>query len=381
MIRDVGFLCWKQKTAWMESMSGTRWNSMVKKENKHFLNAVKKVANEEQLFSKSHEFMEANGSMFFSHKNIILKVLGDQYEWFYVNSKKTYIVSDIAFGEYIYHTRDIGNGAQKYRVECIKDGKVLWYKDNVGSQVCVCDDICFILGANALWYNCVIALDCKTGKVLDTIYEESDRKYNLSFVKGEGALFLLRDNSGKEELFIIDNLLRVLQIQSEASSFFPIGYYKNKLCYLENIDNIWIAKGFSMKSFTNEIEYFSLERGVFILREDGLKTIYTLRFKKVYSFYGNIYFHPLRGSKFFIDFTDSGIQDFSFEKDISVCTVPYCEVKRKFAISEDNTEVPYILAIPPCEIKGLLVAAYGAYGIPSNLSTRRWKPYLEDGGV
>ena len=377
MIRDVGFLCWKQPSAWMERMYGTRWNSMVKRENKLFKDQVKKVASEDTLLIKAHEFLEADGSMFFSHKNIIIKVVGGQYEWFYVNSKKTHIVSDIAVSDLIYVTRDIGNGAQKYRVECIKDGKVLWHKDGVGSEVCIKGDKCYILGAHILWYNSVLELDAKTGKLLQVLYEETDKRYNLSLIKGEDALFLIRENSGKEDLYIIEDSVR--KIQSEATLFYPIGYYKKKLCYLENINNIWHSKGFVIKPFSHAIEYFSLEKSVFVLREHGLKVLYNLDFKILYSFYGDLYIHPLKGNKFFIDFTGGSIQDFSFDKEIRPCNLNYCTVKRNFAISHDGTRVPYIFVIPHCKSKGLIVAAYGAYGIPSDLSTRRWKPYLDDG--
>jgi oligopeptidase B len=148
---------------------------------------------------------------------------------------------------------------------------------------------------------------------------------------------------------------------------------------LENIKNVWYSVGFQLQPFTNEIEYFSLKYGVYILRINGLKVIYTIKGENLFSFYGNIYTHPLNGPKFFIDFTDSGISEFSFENAFSICSSPYCSVKREFAKSYDGTRVPYLLAKPFCEIKGLMVISYGAYGIPTNLSTRRWMPYLRDG--
>jgi len=378
MIRDVGFLCWSQKSAWMERMSGTRWNNMVKKENKLFKAQVEKVATQEQLLSKAHTFMEADGSMFFSHKNIIIKVAGGgQYEWSYVNSKNTHIVSHIDVSDLIYTTRDIGNGAQQYRVECIKNGKVLWYKDNVGSEVYVKGDKCYVLGAHMLWYNSLLILDAATGKLLEKMYEETDKRYNLSLINGEEAIFLIRENSGKEDLYIVEDSLK--RIESEATLFYPIGYYKKKLCYLENINNIWHAKGFNLKPFSHAIEYFSLEKGRFILREHGLKVFYNLDFKKLFSFYGELYTHPLKGNKFFIDFTGGAIQEFYFDKTITDCATNYSTIKSDYATSSDGTRVPYIVAIPSCKIKGLIVAAYGAYGIPSDVSTRRWKPYIDDG--
>ena len=191
-------------------------------------------------------------------------------------------------------------------------------------------------------------------------------------------LFLIRDNSGKEELFTITHET-IDKIDSIGTHFFPIGYYNKKLCYLENINNIWHAIGFHLKAFSHEIEYFSFTYGIYILRINGLKVIYTIKGKKLFSFYGNIYTHPFNEPNFFIDFTNAGLYEYSFKKPLNLCTIPYCNIKNDFAISYDTTKVPYVLAIPYCEIKGLMVIAYGAYGIPTSLSTRRWKPYLRDG--
>ena len=145
MIRNVGFLSWKQPSAWMEKMSGKRWDTMVKKENKLFMDTVREVSSEEEILSKSEEFHKANGSMFFSYSNIIIQVQSSyEYIWFYVNSKKRYTVSDLSVdGSDVYHVYDIGNGAQTFRVECIKDGnrEIEWSKDNVGSQVYVYNNI------------------------------------------------------------------------------------------------------------------------------------------------------------------------------------------------------------------------------------------------
>jgi hypothetical protein len=35
-IRDLDFLSWIQPSAWMESMSGLQWKTLIKTENKRF---------------------------------------------------------------------------------------------------------------------------------------------------------------------------------------------------------------------------------------------------------------------------------------------------------------------------------------------------------
>lgn len=384
MIRNIGFLSWKQESSWMESMKGPRWNSMVKRENSIFKDALDKVTSEEDLLQKQNEFKNSIGSMFFTYKNIVIKTINNsEYEW--TCDSKTYNVTDLEVShDYIYHIRDIGEGSQKYRVECIRNNRVIWDYTGIGSQLYIKNKICYVLGVeNKLWYNSVIALDSKSGKVLKILYKENDNKYNLRFVKGEGdCLFLIREKSGAANLFIIEEL-NVSKLGENSIMFYPLGIYRGKICYFENSDNIWRAVGFQCKSFKNMIDFASLKYDLLILRSYGKKIIYNFKFKKIYSFYGNIYFHPLSYklelSKCFIDFTDGGIVEIRDFNDI--CYKSYCKLYNHSCISEDGTKVHYLVSYPNCKVKGLIVTGYGAYGISSSVSSRRWKPYLDDGWI
>lgn len=381
MIRNIGFLCWKQGSSWMESMKGNRYNAMVKRENTLFKDLVKKVSTPQELIQKQNEFAQANGHIYFSYENIVFKVKGSEYE--YELGSKTYNVVDFdVYNNNIFHIRDIGQGSQNYVIECLHNGKVLWTYKNIGSQLYIQNNICYVLGVeNKLWYNSVIALDSKTGKLLKTLYKEENPKYNLRFVKGEGkCLFLIREKSGSANLFVINNL-SITMLHNDATMFYPLGYYKNNLCYFENINNTWRAIGFKCKEFTNMIEYASLKDNILVLRSNGKKIVYDLQFKKIYSFYGHMYFNPfsykINYDKCFIDFSDGGIievNDFN-----SICYNRYCKLHEETCISEDNTKVHYLVAEPYCKVKGVIVIGYGAYGIPSSVNSRRWKPFLDDG--
>jgi hypothetical protein len=103
MIRNIGFLSWKQESSWMESMKGPRWNSMVKRENSIFKNALDKVTSEEYLLQKQNEFKNSIGSMFFTYNNIVIKTINNsEYELTY--DSKTYNVTDLEISDnYVYH--------------------------------------------------------------------------------------------------------------------------------------------------------------------------------------------------------------------------------------------------------------------------------------
>ena len=277
----------------MECMKGVKWNTMVQRENTLFKKKVESVCSKEDLLNKANEFENAKKKIFFIYENIIIQNYGSyEYEWFYTNNTSIrYFATDIfIYKKYTYHIRDIGNGSQKYRLECLDIDKVLWHVDNVGPQVYVINDICYYLTAkNKLWYNSVVGVDYKSGNNLIIIYEENDKRFNLSLVKGDNdCLFLLRENSGKQNLFVIEGV-EIIYENLNLQNYYPIGYYKEKICYLENSKNIWNGVGFTLhKQFNKEIEYFSIKNNIVILRDYGLKRIYNLHFKEYTNFYGNI---------------------------------------------------------------------------------------------
>ena len=41
-IRDLGYLKWKDPFAWMETMKGTRWNSLIVREKQHYNQLISK---------------------------------------------------------------------------------------------------------------------------------------------------------------------------------------------------------------------------------------------------------------------------------------------------------------------------------------------------
>jgi hypothetical protein len=73
MIRDLGFIKWEQESSWMEKMSGERWDSMVKKENKTFLNKLN--VSKETLITKAEDFKNAKKNVSFTYDDIIVNYI------------------------------------------------------------------------------------------------------------------------------------------------------------------------------------------------------------------------------------------------------------------------------------------------------------------
>ena len=71
MIRDLGFICWKDENGWMEKMKGRKYEAMVTHENSLFKKQIELVASKEQLLEKAQEFKKP--TIFFRYENIIIK--------------------------------------------------------------------------------------------------------------------------------------------------------------------------------------------------------------------------------------------------------------------------------------------------------------------
>jgi hypothetical protein len=382
MIRDLGFISWKDPNAWMEKMKGERWDAMVKRENSRFLKEVEKAATKDEILEKKDDFIKATRDVVFSYKNILVKRT-EQTEWFYENdTTKCYVVTDVfIYKNLVYHIRDVGKGSEKNRLECLDGHKILWYTNNVGPNVFVKDDKCYYLNVeNKLWCNKLISVNYRTGLDKKIIYEETDRKYLLTISIGDNeCLFLIRENSGLQNLFVIEN--DSIVYKNETLQYYsPIGYHESKICYLYSDGSIWRASGFSLhKKFDNEVLYFSLQNKIVVLIEEGLNVMYTLYFKKITSFYGSLIYNKYvdkHFDKFYIDITGAGIHSFSYDKKIvkNESFGYYGRVK-----SYKCGDVPIVFVEPYSEMKGMILVGYGGYGVATSMKTSRWKPYIDSG--
>lgn len=389
--RDLDFLSWIQPSAWMESMSGTRWDNLLKTENQRFETAVKKVASKEELYMKKDEFYKNRNFIYYKYKDLLIKrVSSGLYE--YVLNKKTYTVTDLdKKKDLIFHIRDVGNGAEKYRLECFnkfnKD-TLVWSFNNVSSEFYIKDNSIFVLKAtNTLWYNNVIELNIETGELLNTLYEEKDKEFNLYLIKTKHTFFIIRDNYQIQNCMVYDDK-NLKQIGSKnAKQFYVLGIYKNKVCYFEYVDKEWNHFGFEFPhTFHGTLEYFSLSEKIFIEKHYGRKTVYSFKnkLKHLCSYFGSIILNPFIYDSvfenFYLDTPDRGliqVKSFNFED----CNPPFGVLKHQFHKSYDSTYVPSITIRPHCKASGLIIIGYGAYGMETTTSMWRWKPYLDDGWI
>lgn len=412
---------WKDPSEWMEQMRGPRWRARVTSENKRFDSAVRAVADKEQVeaaitaFQAASEEWEAASSWVAELGSIRIQVYpqnGGALRWTWLGGEYP-LAGDIALGPgTVVYSEDIGKGAERYKITAMKRGKVAWsFKGRghgLGSNVAVIGQRVYMLEASLpLRYKWLISVDLATGADKRIHYEEMDSSCALTLVKGEsGCLFLLSDNAGRQKLFHIMGG-RTVRLSEDGISFFPVGFAPNSKepCYLmrRSFAAAWEGRGAALKDLPvglahNGIDHVILRERAFVHRKHGERFV-DIRGKQVAKLLGEIQINPWwfhHGGAGPIDaiITMPGRVPFRLGQPVTVYSAGpvralnssalpsvYAEkVLTGMAKSADGTGVRWIVVwnrnMAP---RGVIINGYGAYNIPTNLNTTRWKPYLDHG--
>jgi hypothetical protein len=356
-------------------------------------------------------------------------------EWFWAGGEAEGIdAGDISLGSggLVAYTREFGHGAESYELIVQRGRRRLWSSRGarglgfgpavaiVGGQVIVQE------ASRPLNYSRVVAFDLGSGgreRVL--LHEEpTDSPWMLSLVKGESeCLFLVAEQAGRQRLYVLERAWgggrsgaagwRLRQLCPEGICFHPLGFFGggSAPCFFVRrgrMDAPWELEGgaeFQRWRIPSTLRGHGIELAV-----GGLGLI-------VFKAHGERIFWRAGGggavTRLLCEVAlnpwarwagKGGAGDF-------LVTVPGAAPVRAsiqlasskgglhldypaseyggrratgMARSADGARVRWILLRdanrgseqPPA---GLLVAAYGAYGLPTLMDTGRWKPYLERG--
>ena len=125
-VRHTQFASWFDPDAWMEKMSGPRWESVLKeeaalvKDYQQTLEVQKRLAPFRAAFDAAKSHM-ANDIPFESGP-VKITYLGQFFKvWHTIGSKQKHEVRDLAVtNDYIYCTEDVGQGAEDFELQCWK---------------------------------------------------------------------------------------------------------------------------------------------------------------------------------------------------------------------------------------------------------------------
>ena len=341
-VRDLKYIEWVDPDAWMENMSGPRWDALVKKENA-------RLRADPAIFAAVKSYRDAARPIYRLGPIKIKLMNGFTYEASWDN--KTVDCGDIDYykGTAIY-SHDIGKGAQHYRLE---GGS--WHKDGISSQVAIVGTrIYFLRVQKRLWSSrlCSCKLD---GTDEQEHYKEEDPRYNLTLFKGPGRrLFLLRENCGTIE-----------------GASLPALRWKP-------IENAW------QLVFPRLVESADPLQGLHVTRSHGERTLLKGQ-KELLKIVGHVWFDPYQvwdGHPATIFYSAPNLP-FQIFQPGSPPKFPYhSKLERLWTKSADGRSVPYVLVSRSAAApKGLLVNGYGAYGLATNLddANKRWGALLDAG--
>ena len=383
-VRDIGFLKWSDPLAWMETMRGPRWNSVIRSEAKRFGDACKTLVNPSEKEKLWKELFYA-GSLEKRESSRLEKV-----EFIFITQMsvewKTDITNlrsarDIAIdNNNVWEVVDSGKGAEAYELSYWKYGseKTVWIHKGVGPHVIVLRGRCYFLEAKkSLWYYRLVSVNATTGSDRKVVYEEVNPRWNLSLVRGG---YMVRENSGLQEAFLIERGgLRTLGVQG----FFVLGQGRNYLATLGRGTDRWQGHGTlaKWKLPKGTPESISVGRGLLVTRTHGERSLWKCGAhepKLLINGLCQIQFNELLENAPII-FTIPGTGRISIQIEKEKPVIPllpsYALASRRFT----GRSVPYIVVQRGAVSKGLLVVGYGAYGISTQLNTARWYPLLMRG--
>jgi hypothetical protein len=437
-VQDVGWLAWRDPRAWMESMRGPRWAAVVKRENEAFDAAVRSIAGKEEAEAAVSKFEAAaeEGDVARGWRVHVpcgeggchIRVLphgsaGITWLWEEEGAAPPHPISagDLAVGQegLLAYTLDFGKGAESYELVVQRGRTILWRSRGVGGRgygpfVAILGDHAVVLEASGpLQYSRLVAIELENHGKRVLIHEEpADSSWMLSLIKGErGCLFLLAEQAGRQRLFELERGLHLRRLSPEGVCFHPIGYTEGNRqdpCYFVRRGSIaapWQLEGPLGRHWQQhiplELRRCGIERVVASL---GL-IVWKQRGERIFWLANGRRHHPRLLCEFIVNPWALWAGK-SMHKEC-VVTVPGASSVRAtlqkggihldsplseyggrrrmgMARSADGTGVRWACienanrakGAPPV---GLLVAAYGAYGIPTTLDTSRWKPYLERG--
>lgn len=339
-------------------MKGKRWLDLIKEEQARFSAALVPHKPLVERLEKELLGQSAKHKSFKYHDFEIKETNTLHYEF---NNKGC---ADLdAIGSSIWYVEDDGKGAETY---FLKHGS--WtYNKPIGPFVAVLEDRVYVLESkHDLWYYRLVSLDAKTGKDRRILFEMKDPKWNLALIKGQNkCLFLLSNNAGKQRLWYIKSGT-LFEVGQQYQSFVPIGFLQDTCCFfgLRANSKKYDAIGVDLNIQDQIPEYYSLHDKVFVTRSYGERTIHYSNGKK----------RTVLGSvkpNLFLDW--QGISKLTDLK------IHESGGSRHFVKSKDGTNVPYVIIQGQRPMRGLLVIGYGAYGLPTHLTTERWLPLLRRG--
>jgi poly(3-hydroxybutyrate) depolymerase len=393
--KNLKSFAFQNKYGWMNAMKGSKWKSLLKDYQKDYEEHLSSVKNSTLAKQFEQELQQQPSYTQPTHLDSILyEMVGGQNLRWRMETDDTdvfYYAADIDVdGNRVWSVEDTSEGSEQYTLRSFEKGARKWsYDKAVGPFVAVVGNRCYAIEVkNYLWLHRLISVDVKSGKDRRVELELKDPKWNLQLVKGErGSLFFVANNAGVQRCWYRTVKGAVKEIEG-YEAFVPVTVTGGEPCYFGRVVGADRYEAVNCQgmfpSFQTQVpETYLQSQHLLITRNKGLRTVWdTKKGKSLFTVVANIDVDSLpawKGGDAIITLNKPGAYRQTLDAYLTKTTVcPYASTKRLFAKSIDGTRIPYI-TVSSCKPKHLLCLVYGAYGVPTRLTTDRWKPLLDRG--
>lgn len=378
MIRHTPFASWSDPDAWMEEMKGPRWKAVIKEEAVIVNKELEKPEVKQRIGPFLAQFKAASeASEIIPFKCGVVTI-----EWV-SQFTKVWSLKDglehnardlVCDGLTVWSTHDIGRGAEKFQLECWKQGRLIWKRGPVGPDVGLKNGRLYFLSVeNKLIYHKLYSCDAATGKDVALLYSEKNPEANLSLEKQpDGRLLLVKDHSQETEFWEITDggLKKAARHPVPKDWKLPHGDYQTEFVWPRL--NLLVTRRYGSKMLWKctatrdpkllvEIPAGQIQIDPFSAHAGNLDCIVRVNSPSQYPAFFSLSKIP--------------VPNFPVQ--------PTGLVSRRYsATSKDGTRVYGILTHSYTEKpKNLLMIGYGAYGLETAVPSvmKRWAPLVQHG--
>lgn len=369
-IRNLGYIAWKNDLSWIETQRGKRWDQLVAEENRRFKDRLSLI---KPLVKKMESELENHTSDDKSEPYTLgpWKIEGDEYRheetWKHIGSGFSCMCFDADYSEDLFVAAvGIPGGYDRFTVEIysVKESKPRHLKTipNAGRDVAIFNgDIYFLHSEKPLRYSSL----CKwTGKEIVTLFHLENLEENLELERGEdGSVYVVKG----------DYTQKLYSLVSEI-----------KWLRKPHLESCIVSDDMELPGIKGTIESFSLKGDWTVTISRGIRTLWKGK-KPVVWIWGEISYdsrNPYR-----LDISDLRYEPYTIMLPEWKLTNPK---PVHFPCSYYDTHLPVFVVHPKhvgkdraAEVRGLLVIAYGAYGMPTQITSLidKWKPLLLRGWI
>ena len=416
---SADFIAWEDPYNWTERLT-MRTKLAIQKENTLFNRVVSESASKETVKNKQAEFCKViethKSEEIFRIPSVgeakILMKLDDSNEdaihWKYAKHGAWTYATGIDVSEYEpFNVAYSVYASEPYDYKLIvKTPSGRWTHPHGGGPFVAIKKgrVYYLEEDRHLQYTRLVSLSVIDGKDRRVVYEEKNVSSVLTLMKLENrALFLMREDAGNQQVGVITGD-EYHWLNRRAVCFFPVGYKSGSVVYFARIGSFaapWTL--FGAKWILNtEIEFAGLEfcssvLQILVTKTFGIRTVWRLsekhQPKKLYSGVFQTLPHTRipfwRGevtSSAFLHAREPTVGEIKI-----LCTdtyiqphipkVSYAHSEVGQSVSKDGIPIRWIMLTKEArtEPKGLMIVAYGAYGMTTSLKTVRWIPWIRAG--